>query len=92
MVAGYMQNWNFVVEQQFADDLLVRAAYVGSKGVHLLNAPERNPAIYGPGATAANLNSRRPYQGIGGLQVGESTAWSKYHSLQMTLQNAGLKG
>ena len=92
IVAGYMQNWNVVVEHQFASDLLIRAAYVGSKGTHLLHAPERNPAIYGPGATASNLNSRRPYQGIGPLQVGESTGWSTYNSLQMTLQKRWGKG
>ncbi len=92
IVAGYMQNWNLVVERQVASDLLVRAAYVGSKGTHLLHSPERNPAIYGPGATASNLNSRRHYAGIGPLQVGESTGWSKYHALQLTLQKRWGKG
>ncbi|MBA2527212.1 MAG: TonB-dependent receptor, partial [Pyrinomonadaceae bacterium] len=59
---------------------------------HLLHSPERNPAIYGPGATASNLNSRRPFAGIGPLQVGESTGWSKYHALQLTLQKRWGKG
>ena len=84
MVSGYMQNWNFIIERQLAGDLLVRAGYVGSKGTHLLNASEVNPALYSPGATAANLNERRIYQPIGGLQLGRSDAWSKYHSLQLT--------
>jgi hypothetical protein len=84
MVAGYMQNWNFIVERQIFSDFLVRAGYVGSKGVHLLNASEVNPGLYGAGATAANLNQRRIYQPIGGLQLGRSDAWSKYHSLQLT--------
>ena len=84
MVAGYMQNWNFIVERQLFSDFLVRVGYVGSKGVHLLNASEVNPGLYGPGATAANLNQRRIYQPIGGLQLGRSDAWSKYHSLQIT--------
>jgi hypothetical protein len=84
MVAGYMQNWNFIVERQLAGDLLLRAGYVGSKGTHLLNASEVNPALYGTGATAGNVNQRRIYQPIGGLQLGRSDAWSKYHSLQLT--------
>ncbi|HEU0121553.1 MAG TPA: carboxypeptidase regulatory-like domain-containing protein [Bryobacteraceae bacterium] len=83
---GYMQNWNFVIEQQLPGDWLVRAAYVGSKGSRLLNSPEINPGIYGPGATAANINQRRPYQPIGGLQLATGSAWSKYHSAQFTIQ------
>ncbi|MFN0105900.1 MAG: carboxypeptidase regulatory-like domain-containing protein [Bryobacteraceae bacterium] len=83
---GYMQNWNFVIEQQLPGDWLVRAAYVGSKGTRLLNSPEINPAIYGAGATAANINQRRIYQPIGGLQVASGSGWSKYQSAQFTVQ------
>lgn len=83
---GYMQNWNFVVEQQLPGDWLVRGAYVGSKGSRLLNSPEINPALYGPGATAANINQRRIYQPIGGLQLASGSGWSKYHSAQFTIQ------
>ena len=83
MVAGYMQNWNFIIERQLLSDFLVRVGYVGSRN-HLLNASEVNPGLYFPGATAANLNQRRIYQPIGGLQLGRSDAWSTYHSLQIT--------
>ncbi|HYO83935.1 MAG TPA: TonB-dependent receptor, partial [Bryobacteraceae bacterium] len=92
MVAGYMQNWNFIVERQFFSDVLLRLGYVGSRGVHLLNAIETNPALYGPGATAANVNQRRPYQPLGGLQLGNSDAWSSYHSMQFTAQKRYSKG
>ncbi|HUQ92360.1 MAG TPA: carboxypeptidase regulatory-like domain-containing protein [Bryobacteraceae bacterium] len=83
---GYMQNWNFVIEQQLPGDWLIRAAYVGSKGTRLLNSPEINPAIYGPGATPANINQRRIYQPIGGLQLASGSGWSKYQSAQFTVQ------
>lgn len=83
---GYMQNWNFVVEHQLTNDILLRAAYIGSKGTKLLNAMEINPGIYGPGATAANVDSRRIYQPIGGLQLGMSNGNSTYNSLQFTVQ------
>jgi hypothetical protein len=92
MKAGYMQNWNFIIERQFFSDFLLRAGYVGSKGTSLLNTPEINPGIYGPGATAANVNQRRIYQPIGGIQIGQSDAWSKYHSLQLTAQKRYSKG
>ena len=84
--AGNMQNWNFVFERQISSSILVRAAYVGSKGTHLLIAAETNPAIYGPGATAQNANARRVYNNIGLLQLGLPDGWSKYQSLQLTLQ------
>jgi hypothetical protein len=59
---------------------------VGSKGTHLLQTAEINPALFGPGATAANLNARRPYQPIAGVQLATDTAWSRYHALQTTIQ------
>ena len=92
MGTGYMQNWNFVIEHQLRPDMLLRGAYVGSKGTHLLNSPEVNPGIYGPGATAANLNARRLYQPIGGIQLGKSVGWSKYHSAQFTFQQRFSRG
>lgn len=92
MVAGYMQNWNLIVERQFRSDIVLRAGYVGSKGVHLLHSPEVNPAIYGPGASAANYNQRRRYQPIAGIQLGRSDSWSKYHSMQLTLQKRYSRG
>ncbi len=86
MITPWMQNWNFVLEQQLTGDLLLRAAYVGSKGEHLLHSPEANPAIYGPGATPGNVNQRRIYQPLGAVELGRTDAWSKYHSLQLTAQ------
>jgi hypothetical protein len=32
---GYVQQWNFDIQQQFGPTLLIDAAYVGSKGTHL---------------------------------------------------------
>jgi outer membrane receptor protein involved in Fe transport len=86
-VSGYLQNWNFVLEHQIGGHVLLRGAYVGSKGTKLLNAMEINPGIYTPSATPANLNSRRPYLNIGGLQLGMSNGNSTYQALQLTLQN-----
>ncbi|MBS1828504.1 MAG: TonB-dependent receptor [Acidobacteria bacterium] len=86
MRAGYMQNWNLVIERELPRSILFRAAYVGSKGTHLLMTAESNAGVYGPGATAANLNARRPYARIGPLQLGTSSGNSIYNSLQLTAQ------
>ena len=92
IVAGYMQNWNVVIEQQVTNDVLLRAAYVGSKGTHLLFDAQVNPGIYGPGATAANINQRRLYPGVGTIDLGQSTGWSKYQSVQFTAQKRFSQG
>lgn len=89
---GYSQNWNFILERQLASDLLVRAAYIGAKGTHLLVAGEQNAAVYGPGATTGNLNQRRPYAQIGSLVLGSGSAWSKYQSGQFTLEKRFTRG
>ena len=42
------------MEHQLRNDLLVRAAYVGSKGTHLGYNSDVNAPLLGPGATAGN--------------------------------------
>ena len=86
MRAGYMQNWNLVLERELPASILFRVAYVGSKGTHLLMATDVNAGIYRAGATAANLNSRRQYARIGPLQLGQSNGNSTYNSMQVTVQ------
>lgn len=86
MRAGYMQNWNLVVERELPSAILFRVAYVGSKGTHLLMTTDENAGIYRAGANAANLNSRRPYARIGPLQLGQSNGNSSYNSMQVTMQ------
>jgi carboxypeptidase family protein len=83
---GYTQNWNLVMEREIVSNLLVRAAYVGAKGTDLLTTVENNPGVYGPGASASNINQRRRYVNIGPLPLGVSNANSSYNSLQLTVQ------
>lgn len=92
MSAGYLQNWNFVIERGLSASLLVRASYVGSKGTHLLNTSEANPGIYGATANASNVNQRRPYARIGPLQLGSSSGNSSYNSFQLTVQRRLSRG
>jgi hypothetical protein len=48
---GYVQSWNLTIERQVRG-LVVRGAYVGSKGTHLGDMYIFNPAIYIPGTNA----------------------------------------
>ncbi|MBI3208267.1 MAG: TonB-dependent receptor [Candidatus Solibacter usitatus] len=90
--AGYIQNWNYVLERELPGAVLLRASYVGSKGTGLLMTREINPAIFRQGATAANINDRRPYPRIGPLTLGYSDSNSSYNSLQVTAQKRQSKG
>ncbi len=86
MVTPYTESWNLVLEHQLKDSILLRAAYVGNKGTHLLTTAEINPAVYGPGATAANYNQRRIYQPIGALEIGKTDLNAEYDALQLTFK------
>jgi len=94
MRPGYLQNWNLFLEHQLRPDLLIRAGYVGSKGTHLVNLYEQNAGVYGPGASASNVNARRPLNNplIGSLQIYQSGANSSYNALQFTVQKRYARG
>ncbi|MEO7650906.1 MAG: hypothetical protein ABIZ80_10605, partial [Bryobacteraceae bacterium] len=83
MPSSYMQNWNMIVERQLLASLPLR---VSSKGTRLLQAAEINPAVYGPGAAVSNVDQRRIYRPIGGLQLATNRSYSNSYSLQVTAQ------
>jgi hypothetical protein len=81
---GYSQNWNLTLEQQVGKDLSLSFAYVGNKGTDILAAKEVNPAIYGPGATTGNTNSRRTYAGMSAMEIATPYQRSDFKSFQFT--------
>ncbi len=93
MAPPYSQNWNFSLQRALGKGYLLDARYVGNKGTHLPRFIEANPAIYGPGATSQNADSRRPYANCSangscafasvGLIADNSS--STYHALQVLL-------
>jgi hypothetical protein len=44
-----------------------------------------NPAVYGPGATVANQDSRRIYPGLGAVELADSYEYANYNSLQVSV-------
>jgi hypothetical protein len=92
-------NWNVTVERQIATDWLLRAAYVGSRGLHLRRDEQENPVLYEPGAPgpygnpSLASNSRRLYMpGLASIGMETQTGTQKYHSLQATLEKRFSKG
>ncbi len=88
-----LQSYNLSFEREIFPSYLFRIAYAGSKGSRLAIVNEANPAIYAPGAATSTTNARRPLAPFyGSIASVESTGYSKYNSLQMTLDKRFSKG
>lgn len=84
---GYVQSINFTIEQQLGANLMLRASYVGDRGVNLQDNNEQNPAVYAAGATVSNTNQRRPlYPAFASMIEMNNAGWTHYNALQMTLE------
>jgi outer membrane receptor protein involved in Fe transport len=81
--SGYVQGFNLNLQRQVVKSLAVQVGYVGKLGRKMIMGYSANPGIYGPGATLANLNARRIYQGFGELRSISSVANSGYNGLQI---------
>ncbi|MFZ5928725.1 MAG: carboxypeptidase regulatory-like domain-containing protein [Acidobacteriota bacterium] len=90
LLPPYVMNWNFGIQRRLGGNV-VEARYVGTKGTRLPRFAEGNPAVYQPGATAANADRRRIYAdcpagggpcsfGHMGLVTGSTN--STYHAAQ----------
>src|SRR5579884_963036 len=89
---GYTQNWNFTIQHQFAGNTAVSLAYVGNHALNIMGSRQFNPAIFGPGATVANENSRRLYPGFGAVELASSYVYEEYHSLQINVTRRYSRG
>ena len=89
---GFSQNWNVTLEQQVPWNMVLSFAYVGNKGQDILAAVELNPAIYGPGATTGNTNSRRTYTGMSAMEIATPYQRSQYNSFQFKATKRASQG
>jgi hypothetical protein len=82
---GYTQNWNLTVERQLPGHLAISVAYVGNHALDIMGSRQFNPAIYAPGATVGNENSRRLYPGLGAVELASSYVYEEFNSLQVNI-------
>ena len=87
----YTFQGNLTVEKELLRGLSVSASYVTALGRNLPASIDRNYPVFGPGATTANVNARRPYMPgvIGQARVLESVFKSDYHGLQLNAERRG---
>ena len=84
---------NLTIEKEFFRSFAVTASYVGALGRNLPASIDQNYPVYGPGATTANVNARRPYMPgtIGQARVLESIFKSDYNGLQLSAERRGIR-
>jgi hypothetical protein len=80
----YVQQYNFMLQQQISGTMSVQIGYVGNTSRKLYIQRDANSPVYGPGATTTNLNARRPYlpNVYGAIYEDETAANANYNSLQ----------
>jgi len=89
----YSYQMNLTVEKEILLSFSVTASYVAALGRNLPASVDRNYPVFGPGATTANVNARRPYMPgvIGQARVLESIFSSDYHGLQLSAERRGAR-
>jgi len=82
---------NITVEKELGKSFSVTASYVGSFGRHLASGVDNNYPVFSSTATAANVNTRRPYLPgtIGQATVLSSIFASDYNGLQVSAERRG---
>jgi len=88
LMVPYMQNWNFGVEHQLTQSLLLEVNYQGAKGTHLSSFLNANEAPPGPG----DPNPRRPYPAAGAMSELKMIATSRYNGLTAKAEQRLWKG
>jgi hypothetical protein len=79
---NYTQTYNLTVEQQLGNKMAFSLAYVGNRSNHIMGSRQFNPAVFGPGATVGNENSRRLFPGLGAVELAQSYEYEGFNSLQ----------
>jgi hypothetical protein len=83
----YLNQFNLTVQHQVMRDTSLHVAYVGTISRKMSGNIDQNNPVYGPGATSANVDSRRPYmpgtfQAIGTYETAFNAT---YNALQAVL-------
>jgi hypothetical protein len=90
---GVTQSWNLSIEHQFAYNIVVRGAYVGSETYHQSDIIDQNPGICGPVVGGACSNGgRTTYTNFFGILDNFSNGTASYNALQLSAQQHLTRG
>jgi hypothetical protein len=100
----FIMQWNVNVQREILDNTSVTVAYVGSRGVNLLRQIDINPVlprlvngveVFGVPRSATQagiIPNQRANPAYAALTYNKPDAWSKYHSLQTSLNRRFSQG
>ena len=83
---GYVQSWHFTVQRELMKDLVLDAAYVGNRGVHLMILADYNQAAPNQLGQNLSLQARRPIPNFSYIEVAFGAGNSTYNGFQMKLE------
>ena len=85
-------EWSMSLQQALWKSAVLEINYVGSSSSHMFTSAQANAGIYGPGATEANLQERRPYPDIGPIELDADLLSANYNALQLVYNQQFQKG
>jgi outer membrane receptor protein involved in Fe transport len=80
----YYENWDFVVQRQFAHDFVGQISYIGGEGHHLFARHTIN--LIDP------TTGKRPLAGFGSFGLKDNDGNNNFHSLQASVQRRFVRG
>ncbi len=83
---SYIQTWHVTVQRELAKGLVLDLGYVGTRGVGLMILGDYNQARPNGPTENLSLQSRRPIQAFGLIQVAYGGGFLNYNALQMKLE------
>jgi hypothetical protein len=92
--APYVHNLSASIQQEIFGGMQFNIGYVGKLEHGLIRMTQANPAVYGPGATLANTDARRPLLPgtYASVRVVCTCSPATYHSMQTSLSKNYSKG
>jgi len=89
---SYIQTWHVTLQQQLANDVVVDVGYVGTRGTGLMILGDYNQGRPNGPAENASLQSRRPIQTFGLIQIAFGGGFLDYHALQTKIEKKFSRG
>ena len=89
---SYTQSWNLTIERRLPWDITASGAYIGNHSVKIMAQTQGNPAVYRPGATTANVDSRRIYPGLAQVTLWSPFQAGYYHGAQFSAVRRSRRG
>lgn len=92
-VMPYTYQTNVSFQREIVRSFSVNVAYVSALGRKYPLSPDLNYPVYGPGATAANVDSRRPILPgqLARVNLIQSIIGTDYHGMQLTMERRGTR-